>query len=50
MINKCKVQIRMGALYNVVESLKEEDEKCMICAQKIEFSVRHPFLCFLFLQ
>ena len=27
MINKCKVQIRMKELYNVVESLKEEDEK-----------------------
>ena len=50
MINKCKVQIRMKDLYNVVESLKERDEKCMICAQEIESSVRHPFLCFLFLQ
>ena len=27
MINKCKVQIRMKELYNVVESLKEGDEK-----------------------
>ena len=61
MINKCKVQIRMKDLYNVVEvqirmkdlynvveSLKEGDEKCMICTQKIESSVRYPFLCFCF--
>ena len=27
MINKCKVQIRMKDLYNVVESLREGDEK-----------------------
>ena len=27
MINKCKVQMRMRELYNVVESLKEGDEK-----------------------
>ena len=27
MINKCKVQIRMRGLYNVVESLKEEDKE-----------------------
>ena len=27
MINKCKVQIRMRDLYNVVEFLKERDEK-----------------------
>ena len=38
MINKCKVQIRIRDLYNVVESLKERDEKCMICAQEIESS------------
>ena len=27
MINKCKVQIRMRELYNVIESPKERDEK-----------------------
>ena len=48
MINKCKVQIRMRDLYNVVESLKEEDEKCIICTQEIEFSAGYPFLCFCF--
>ena len=48
MINKCKVQIRMKDLYNVVEPLREGDEKCIICTQKIESSVRHPFLCFCF--
>ena len=48
MINKCKVQIRMRELYNVVESLKEEDEKCIICTQEIESSVRYPFLCLCF--
>ena len=30
MINKCKAEMRGGELYNVMESLKEEDEKyCM---------------------
>ena len=48
MINKCKVQIRMRDLYNVAESFKERDEKCMICAQEIEFSAGYPFLCFCF--
>ena len=48
MINKCKVQIRMRDLYNVVESLKERDEKCIICTQEIESSVGYPFLCFCF--
>ena len=27
MINKCKVQIRMRELYNVVESLKERGQR-----------------------
>ena len=27
MINKCKVEMRGGELYNVMESLKEEDKK-----------------------
>ena len=30
MINKCKVEMRGEELYNVVESLKEEDEKYCI--------------------
>ena len=46
MINKCKVQIRMRELYNVVESLKEGDEKKVFGTQEIESSVRYPFLCF----
>ena len=45
MINKCKVQIIMRDLYNVEESLKEEDEKCIICTQEIESLARDPFLC-----
>ena len=46
MINKCKVQIRMRELYNVVESLKEGDEEKVFGTQEIESSVRYPFLCF----
>ena len=48
MINKCKVQIRMRGLYNVVESLKVGDRKCIICTQEIESSAGYPFLCFYF--
>ena len=48
MINKCKVQIIMRDLYNVKESLKEGDEKCVICTQEIESFARYPFLCFYF--
>ena len=43
MINKCKVQIIMRDLYNVVESLKEEDEGCILCTQEIEALARYPF-------
>ena len=45
MINKCKVQIRMRELYNVVESLKEGDEY-VFGTEEIESFVRYPFLCF----
>ena len=45
MINKCKVQIIMRDLYNVVESLKEGDEGCILCTQEIEALARYPFLC-----
>ena len=45
MINKCKVQIIMRDLYNVVESLKEEDEGCILCTQEIEALARYPLLC-----
>ena len=49
MINKCKVQIRMRELYNVVESFKEGDgKKKVFCTQEIKSSVRYPFLCFCF--
>ena len=46
MINKCKVQIRMRELYNVVESLKEGGQKNVFGTEEIEFSVRYPSLCF----
>ena len=49
MINKCKVEMRGGELYNVVESLKEEDEKTVFGTKEIESYVRDPFLCFYFL-
>ena len=46
MINKCKVQIRMRELYNVIESLKERDGKTVFSTEEIEFSVEYPFWCF----
>ena len=46
MINKCKVQIRMRELYNVVESLKEGGQKNVFGTEEIESSVRYPSLCF----
>ena len=46
MINKCKVQIRMRELYNVVESLKKEGRRNVFKAEEIESSVRYPSLCF----
>ena len=46
MINKCKVQIRMRELYNVVESLKEGRERNVFGAEEIESSIRYPSLCF----
>ena len=50
MINKCKVQIKMRDLYNVEESLKEEDEKMYdMYPGNIVFGERSIFV-FLFLQ
>ena len=46
MINKCKVQIRIRELYNVVESLKERGERNVFGTEEIESSVRYPSLCF----
>ena len=46
MINKCKVQMRMRGLYNVVESLKEGGQKNVFGTEEIESSVRYPSLCF----
>ena len=48
MINKCKVEMKGGELYNVVESLKEGDEKTVSGTKEIESYVRDPFLCFYF--
>ena len=45
MINKCKVQIRMIRLYNVVESLKEGRQKKVFGTEEIESSVRYPSSC-----
>ena len=50
MINKCKVEMRGGELYNVVESLIEEDRKTVFGTKEIESYVRDPFLCFYFRQ
>ena len=46
MINKCKVQIRMRELYNVVKSLKERGGKNVLRTEEIKSSVRYPSLCF----
>ena len=45
MINKCKVQIRKKELYNVVKSLKEEEEEKCILIEEIESAVKYPSLC-----
>ena len=45
MINKCKVQIRMRELYNVVKSLKEGGRKKCILTEEIESAVKYPSLC-----
>ena len=50
MINKCKVEMRGGELYNVVESLKEEDRETVSGTKGIESYGKDPFLCFYFLQ
>ena len=36
MINKCKVEMRGGELYNVVESLKEGDRETVFRTKEIE--------------
>ena len=48
MINRCKVEMRGRELYNVVESLKEEDEKTVLRTEEIESYRRDPFLCLSF--
>ena len=50
MINKCKVEMRGGELYNVVESLKEKGGETVFGTKERESYVRYPFLCFYFLQ
>ena len=50
MINKCKVQIRMRELYNVVESLKEGDEKMYDLYPENRILCETSILVFLFLQ
>ena len=50
MINKCKVEMRGGELYNVVESLKEEDGKLYYELKKQNHTWENPFLCLYFLQ
>ena len=50
MINKCKVQMRMRDLYNVVESLKEKDEKWYYLYPGNRIFCEISLLVFLFLQ
>ena len=50
MINKCKVQIRMKDLYNVVESLREGDEKMYYLYPENRIFCEISTLVFLFLQ
>ena len=50
MANKCKVEMRGGELYNVGESLKEEDEKTVLRTKGIESYRKAPFLYFHLLQ
>ena len=38
MINKCKVEMKGGELYNVVESFKEEDGKTVLRPKKKEYN------------
>ena len=45
MVNKCKVEMRGGELYNVGESLKERDGETVSETEEIESNVRDPFLC-----
>ena len=46
MINKCKVQIGIIELYNVIESHNEGDGKTVFSTQEIELFVEYPFWCF----
>ena len=50
MINKCKVQIRMSGLYNVVEYLKEGDENLYDLDPGNRINCEISILVFLFLQ
>ena len=50
MVNKCKVEMREGELYNVVESLIEGDGKTVLRTKGIESYRRTPSLCFYLLQ
>lgn len=46
MINKCKVQIRIIELYNVIEPLKEGDGKTVVITYEIKVSGEYSFWCF----
>ena len=46
MINKCKVQIGIIELYNVIESHNEGMEKMVFSTQELELFVEYPFWCF----
>jgi len=46
MINKCKVEMRGGELYNVIESLREEDGKIVFGTEETEIYVRNLSLHF----
>ena len=50
MINKCKVQIRMRELYNVIESLKKKERKNCIQHSGNRIFCGVSILVFLFLQ
>ena len=48
MINRCKVEMKGGELYNVVESLKEGDGKTVSKTEEIEIIRGKSILVFLF--
>ena len=47
MINRCKVEMKRGELYNVVESLIEGDEKIVLRLKKNTITPEKSFLCLL---